>query len=229
MERALREAGHRLHVRAADASRPCATSARCGASLAIPTVMNIVGPLANPAGAGARSWASPTRAACRCIAGALQALGTTHALVVHGEPGMDEISPLGPTQVVEIRDGTDDRVDDRAGALRLRRRLARRSSPAGRRPTTRSRCVACSAGDAPPTATAAVRAQRRGRVYVARTAYELRRGGGRSANGAGRGCRARGAGATAARLRFDRELNRESAHTRTAPARAPFRCHADDG
>jgi len=40
------------------------------------------------------------------IAGALQSLGTRHALVVHGEPGMDEISPLGPTQVIEIRDGS---------------------------------------------------------------------------------------------------------------------------
>ena len=39
------------------------------------------------------------------FAGALQALGSVHALVVHGEPGMDEISPLGLTRVVEIRDG----------------------------------------------------------------------------------------------------------------------------
>ena len=66
--------------------------------------MNIVGPLANPAGAGRQvvgvADAQPRAAAspARCARS-----GTTHALVVHGEPGMDEISPLGPTHVVEIR------------------------------------------------------------------------------------------------------------------------------
>jgi anthranilate phosphoribosyltransferase len=73
--------------------------------LAIPTVMNIVGPLANPAGAGRQvvGVAEPQRMAL--IAGALLALGTRHALVVHGEPGMDELSPLGPTRIIEVRNG----------------------------------------------------------------------------------------------------------------------------
>jgi anthranilate phosphoribosyltransferase len=39
------------------------------------------------------------------IAGALASLGSVHALVVHGEPGLDEISPLGITRVVEVREG----------------------------------------------------------------------------------------------------------------------------
>ena len=37
----------------------------------------------------------------------LAALGTTHALVVHGAPGLDEISPLGRTTVIEVRDGRE--------------------------------------------------------------------------------------------------------------------------
>ena len=74
--------------------------------LAIPTVMNIVGPLANPAGAGRQVIGVAERHRVPLIAGALAALGSVRALVVHGEPGMDEVSPLGPTHVVEIRRGT---------------------------------------------------------------------------------------------------------------------------
>ena len=73
--------------------------------LAIPTVMNIVGPLANPAGAGRQVVGVADAKRVALIAGALRALKTVHALVVHGEPGMDEISPLGATHVVEIGGG----------------------------------------------------------------------------------------------------------------------------
>ena len=72
--------------------------------LGIPTVMNIVGPLANPAMAGRQVVGVADDRRVPLLAGALQELGTRHALVVHGA-GMDEISPLGPTHVVEIRDG----------------------------------------------------------------------------------------------------------------------------
>jgi anthranilate phosphoribosyltransferase len=74
--------------------------------LGIPTVMNIVGPLANPAGAGRQVVGVADRGRMPLLAGALAALGAIHALVVHGEPGMDEVSPVGPTHVAEIRNGT---------------------------------------------------------------------------------------------------------------------------
>jgi len=73
--------------------------------LGIPTVMNIVGPLANPAGAARQVVGVAERGRMALLAGALAALGAAHALVVHGEPGMDEISPMGPTHVAEVRDG----------------------------------------------------------------------------------------------------------------------------
>ena len=73
--------------------------------LGIPTVMNIVGPLANPAGAARQVVGVAERGRMPLLAGALASLGSAHALVVHGEPGMDEISPLGTTHVAEVRDG----------------------------------------------------------------------------------------------------------------------------
>lgn len=73
--------------------------------LAVPTVMNIVGPLANPAMAGRQVLGVAEVRRMPLLAGALAALGTTHALVVHGEPGMDEFSPLGPTRVLEVQAG----------------------------------------------------------------------------------------------------------------------------
>ena len=73
--------------------------------LGIPTVMNIVGPLANPAGASRQVVGVADDHRVPILAGALAELGAKHAMVVHGQPGLDEISPLGPTRVVEIRNG----------------------------------------------------------------------------------------------------------------------------
>jgi len=77
--------------------------------LAIPTVMNIVGPLANPARAGRQVVGVADLERAPVLAGALAALGAKHALVVHGEPGLDEVSPLGPTHVIEVLDGSTKR------------------------------------------------------------------------------------------------------------------------
>ncbi len=74
--------------------------------LASPTVMTLGGPRANPAGAGRQVVGVAELARLPILAGALAALGTVHALVVHGEPGLDEISPVGPTHVLEVREGT---------------------------------------------------------------------------------------------------------------------------
>lgn len=74
--------------------------------LGIPTVMNVVGPLANPAGASRQVVGVADAYRVPILAGALAELGSHHAMVVHGEPGLDEISPLGPTHVVEIKDGS---------------------------------------------------------------------------------------------------------------------------
>ena len=73
--------------------------------LGIATVMNVLGPLTNPAGARRQVVGVADPALVELIAHALLELGHTRALVVHGEPGLDEISPIGPTSGFEIRDG----------------------------------------------------------------------------------------------------------------------------
>jgi anthranilate phosphoribosyltransferase len=72
--------------------------------LGVQTVMNLVGPLANPANAGRQVVGVSDPRRLPLIAGALAELETVHALVVHGE-GMDEISPFAATDVLEVRQG----------------------------------------------------------------------------------------------------------------------------
>jgi anthranilate phosphoribosyltransferase len=73
--------------------------------LAMPTVMNVLGPLTNPAGVRRQVVGVADPALLELIAHALVELGHERALVVHGEPGMDELSPLGATEVLEVADG----------------------------------------------------------------------------------------------------------------------------
>jgi len=78
--------------------------------LGMPTIMNVLGPLTNPAGARRQVVGVADPSLLGLIAEALAVLGHERALVVHGEPGMDELSPLGPTRVVELSAG---RVEER--------------------------------------------------------------------------------------------------------------------
>jgi anthranilate phosphoribosyltransferase len=74
--------------------------------LAIPTIMNLLGPLTNPAGVRRQVVGVADPDLLPLIAEALQALGHQRALVVHGLPGMDEMSPVGDTLVAELSEGT---------------------------------------------------------------------------------------------------------------------------
>jgi len=73
--------------------------------LGMTTVMNILGPLTNPASARRQVVGVSQPELLDLIAEALLVLGHTRALVAHGAPGLDELSPLGPTRLVELRDG----------------------------------------------------------------------------------------------------------------------------
>ena len=73
--------------------------------IGIRTVFNIIGPLTNPADAKAYLLGVADGSLVEKLALVLQSLGCNHALVVHGEDGLDEITVTGKTQVCELKDG----------------------------------------------------------------------------------------------------------------------------
>ncbi len=85
--------------------------------LGIPTIMNVLGPLTNPAGARRQVVGVNHLSLLELIAGALQTLGHERALVVHGQPGLDELSPIGRTDVIELREGALTRFTIEPGAF----------------------------------------------------------------------------------------------------------------
>ena len=76
------------------------------ASLAVPTVFNLLGPLTNPAGAKRQLMGVYSSALTETIAEVMGLLGTRRAWVVAADDGLDELSTMSPTRVSELRDGT---------------------------------------------------------------------------------------------------------------------------
>lgn len=73
--------------------------------LGVRTVFNLLGPLANPAGATHQVVGVYDVGALRPMAEALRLLGVRNAYVLHGEPGYDEASVSGYTHVLRVQDG----------------------------------------------------------------------------------------------------------------------------
>ncbi|MCI0706479.1 MAG: anthranilate phosphoribosyltransferase [Ignavibacteriae bacterium] len=73
--------------------------------LGVRTIFNILGPLTNPAGAKRQVLGVFNPALTETLANVLNGLGGRHALVVHGEGGVDEFSTTGWSKVSELKDG----------------------------------------------------------------------------------------------------------------------------
>lgn len=69
------------------------------------TLYNILGPLTNPAGVKRHMIGVFNKELCRPLAEVLGRLGSEHAVVVHAQDGLDEISIASPTHVAELRGG----------------------------------------------------------------------------------------------------------------------------
>ena len=74
--------------------------------IGVRTVFNILGPLTNPAGAQSQLIGVAYPDLGLQMAEVLRLLGTSHALVVHGEDGLDELTLSGDTTVWEVSDGS---------------------------------------------------------------------------------------------------------------------------
>lgn len=88
--------------------------------LGVATIMNLLGPLANPAGVKRQVLGVSDPARGPLLAEALLALGAVHALVVHARAGMDELSPAGISDVWEVRDGAVHRTTLDPASLGIR-------------------------------------------------------------------------------------------------------------
>jgi len=73
--------------------------------LGLRTLFNLLGPLANPAGARRQLLGVYSAQLVPVLARTLAELGCDRAFVVHGHGGLDEISTEGTTVVCEVRDG----------------------------------------------------------------------------------------------------------------------------
>jgi anthranilate phosphoribosyltransferase len=74
-------------------------------ALGLRTLFNLLGPLTNPALAPNQVLGVFSPDLVRPMAEVMQALGSEHVMVVHSLDGLDEISPVAPTRVAELRDG----------------------------------------------------------------------------------------------------------------------------
>ena len=73
-------------------------------ALGFRTVFNILGPLANPAAAQAQVMGAADESLMTKIIETLKLLGLKHAIVVHSD-GLDEISLISPTKILQLNDG----------------------------------------------------------------------------------------------------------------------------
>jgi anthranilate phosphoribosyltransferase len=75
-------------------------------AMGVRTVLHVLGPLLNPAGARRQVMGVYAKRLVPLVGEAMTRLGTTHAMVVHGDGGLDELALSGPSDIAEVRGGS---------------------------------------------------------------------------------------------------------------------------
>lgn len=82
-------------------------------ALAMRTIFNLAGPLANPATPPFHVIGAYSLDVARMMADTLAGMPIERAFVVHGAPGWDEATPVGPYHLLDVRTGSvDESVED---------------------------------------------------------------------------------------------------------------------
>jgi anthranilate phosphoribosyltransferase len=150
--------------------------------LGTPTLMNLVGPLANPASVKRQVIGVAEADRAGIVAAALARLGAEHALVVHGRVGMDEISPHGITDVWEVNEGAVRtwEIDPERYRLGITDVAELRGGEPAANAERLERILANGGGAADPAGLAAVLLNAGAAIYVAGIAGSLAEGIGRA-------------------------------------------------
>jgi anthranilate phosphoribosyltransferase len=75
-------------------------------ALGVRTVFNLLGPLTNPAAPPYSLIGAYSADAARLMAETLAGMPITRVFVIHGEPGWDEPTPVGPFELYDVRPGS---------------------------------------------------------------------------------------------------------------------------
>lgn len=76
------------------------------------TIFNLVGPLANPARAPHLVVGAFSAECAEMMAETLSGMDIARAFVIHGEPGWDEPTPVGPYLMIDVRPGSVERLTE---------------------------------------------------------------------------------------------------------------------
>ncbi len=144
--------------------------------LGIRTVFNLVGPLANPGLVRRQVLGVASQQLLKVMSEAALQLGFERLLVVHGEPGIDEVSVTGPTKVVEVVRGRIEEYAIVPEDLGLRTLIPVRELRVSSPEESAARFLKAARGEGRPGDAAFIAANSAAALYVAGLSRDFRDG-----------------------------------------------------